>query len=84
MTNAIREKEHDIIYVTEGLIKTYPIEKAVSTYKQWFDDNVDSRLKDSKLSDVVKKHAGTKSLDDKMDFKIKDIVEHHAFSDDST
>ena len=84
MTNVIREKEHDIIYVTEGLIKTYPIEKAVSTYKQWFDDNVDSRLKDSKLSDVVKKHAGTKSLDDKMDFKIKDIVEHHVFSDDST
>lgn len=57
-TKLIRENEASDLIVGEGLIKTYPANKALRIVKKFLKDNLDKELYDLKLSEteLVKMH----------------------------
>ena len=57
-TKLIRENEANDLIVGEGLIKTYPADKALNIVKKFLKDNLDKELYDLKLSEteLVKQH----------------------------
>jgi len=71
----IRCNEADSVYVTEGLIKTYPVSQLVSAFKTWFKKNVEKQFQDIKFSDIIDKHWATQEIDRHHDERLADIVD---------
>ena len=57
-TKLIRENEADQLIVGEGLIKTYPADKALAVVKKFLANNLDKKLLELNMSqtELVKKH----------------------------
>ena len=73
--NHIRLNESDVIYINEGLIKTYPIEKLVSVFRSWFHRKIDTKFVDISFADIVEKHNRTNELDTYFNTRLIDIVD---------
>ena len=52
-TKLIREKEMKNIFVGEALIQTYPVKNLLDRYIKWFEKNVDERLQDITISNIM-------------------------------
>lgn len=83
LTEAIRNKEHNVVYVAEALMKTYPIDVLVRGFRKWFKKNVKTELQGISFSDITEKHWATKDLDDIFGKKFIDVVEQHKFDEQS-
>lgn len=55
LVSLIREQEYEVEYIDEGLITTYPIEKVVALYKNFFKDKIPSELSKLRIGEIYKK-----------------------------
>lgn len=70
------ESERNVTYATEALIKTYPVEYLIKSFKAWFKTNVDKDLQDLTFADIVNPHGRTDELNDNFNVGLCDIAEH--------
>lgn len=79
--NRLRENESGTVYVSEGLIKTFPVEKLIKAFRSWYRRKVNPRYADLSFSDIVEKHDRTDELNDFLTAKISDIVDFNEHLD---
>lgn len=77
------EKEHDKICYTEALIKTYPTDAVIKSFKRWFRENVDADLQHLKFSDIVKPHYATKEIDKSLNIEFSDVADIQQYAEEN-
>lgn len=54
IVSLIREHESEVEYIDEGLITTYPLDRLITEYKKYYENNIQKEFKDLSIGQVYK------------------------------